>query len=90
MSIRTVAFFPEVFFRLQDEISFHPELQILLVKHEAAEWETKMAEIAAYCGIVLDGTYTQDDFEKIAAACIERLKLRASEEAKKYLGKRGH
>lgn len=82
-------FFPESFFQLQDEISFHPNLQLLLAKHPADEFEIRMAEITAYCGIVLDGMYTMEDWDKICTACIGKLKQRAMDEAvKQYLGKK--
>lgn len=80
--------FPEVYFQLQDECSFHPHLQLLLAKHPAAEFEVKLAEIAAYCGIILDGTYDNADFDRIAGLCIVKLKERAMDEAiAEYLGK---
>jgi hypothetical protein len=83
---RVQVLFPEVFFQLQDECSFHPHLQLLLAKYAASDWETKMVEIATYCGILLHGTYTQEDFEKIAGICIQKLKQRAMDEAtKEYL-----
>jgi len=81
-------FFSEVYFQLQDEISFHPKLQLLLAKHPVTEFEIRIAEIATYCEIILDGIYTAEDFEKIASACLQKLKRRGMDEVvKTYLGK---
>jgi hypothetical protein len=78
---RIQVMFPEVFFQLQDEISFHPHLQLLLAKYAANDFETKMVEITAYCGIVLDGIYVQEDYERLAHICIKKLRERAMDEA---------
>ena len=78
---RVQVLFPEVYFQLQDECSFHPQLQIQLANHPATEFEVKLAEIAAYCGIVLDGEYSDADFQHVAALCITKLKQRAMDEA---------
>ena len=67
-------FFPESFIALNQEIGNHPELCRLLAKHPPQEMEIRMAEIAAYCDIVLDGYYTPDDLEKLADILVRRLK----------------
>jgi hypothetical protein len=36
--------------------------------------EIRMAEIAAYCDIVLDGYYTPEDLEKLADILVRKLK----------------
>lgn len=66
--------FPEVFLQLQEEIGFHPALVEQLGRVPANEFEQKIAVIAAYCEVLLDGIYDQKDIEKIADICLRRLR----------------
>ena len=67
-------YFPEAFIALNKEVIYHPRLMAILAKHPEAEFELKLAEIAAYCFIEVDGEFTQDDLVKLADLCLERLK----------------
>lgn len=71
-------FFPESFIALNQEVSNHPELCRLLAKHPPQETEIRMAEIATYCDIVLDGYYTPEDLEKLADILTKKLKAKNS------------
>lgn len=66
--------FSEALIELNREVANHPELVELLARQESPEMEVRLAEIAAYCEIVLDGFYDQHDIAKIADECIRRLK----------------
>jgi hypothetical protein len=71
-------FFPEVFIQLSREI-LHPAHEKLIAVLEAEptpEFSDKIATIAAYVNVALDGHYTQEDLEKVAGICLERLKKR--------------
>lgn len=67
-------FFPESYIALNQEVGNHPELCELLAKHPPQEFEIRLAEIAAYCGVVLDGYYTPEDLEKLAHILVGKLK----------------
>jgi len=66
-------FFPEEYIQLNREITYHPALQALLAKHPEQEFELKLAEVAAYCFIEVDGEFTQEELRKLATLCIARL-----------------
>lgn len=66
-------FFPEPFIQLNLEILNHPVLGLRLSNHPAAEWEIRLAEIAQYCEVVLNGRYLPEDIEKICTILIDRL-----------------
>lgn len=67
-------FFPEVFLQLQEECGYWPDLIEILGTVQANEFEMKMAHIAAFCEIILDGVYDQESLEKLAEICLKRLK----------------
>ena len=69
-----LVFFPESYIALNQEVGNHPELCELLAKHPPQEFEIRIAEIAAYCGIVLDGYYTPEDLERFADILVRKLK----------------
>jgi hypothetical protein len=66
--------FPTALIELNREVAYHPDLVEILSKQESPDLEVRLAEIAAYCEIILDGFYTQDDISRIADECIRRLK----------------
>lgn len=67
--------FPEVFIELQAEIQQHEQLLInLLQLPKDSPMEVKLGEVAAYCQIVLDGMYTQEDVEKLCGILLKKLK----------------
>lgn len=70
-----VAYFPPEFVTLSQEIIHHPVLIDLLQDYPADEdsFELRLAGIAAYCEIMLDGDYMPDDIVRIAKMCTQRL-----------------
>ena len=38
-----------------------------------SEWEIKLAEIATYCGVILDDTYQPEDINKLGFILAEKL-----------------
>lgn len=67
--------FPEVFIELQKEIQQHEKLLInLLQLPKDSPMEMKLGEVAAYCGIALDGVYTQEDIENLCEILVKKLR----------------
>lgn len=68
---------PDELIQLNQEVRNHPILMQLLGNHErndaVNEWETKLAEIAVYCEVILDGTYSEEELVKLCG--ILRVKL---------------
>jgi hypothetical protein len=66
---------------LNQELQYHPKLQGYLANHAAEDFLERLAEIARYCNIELDGLYDQKDLDKLAELCIPRLKKIRDKEA---------
>jgi hypothetical protein len=65
--------FPECFIQLQAELTHHPRLQEILQQQPGTEWEIRLAQIAHYCSVILDGDYLPEDVERVCE--ILRIKL---------------
>jgi hypothetical protein len=52
-------YFDKELLNLRREITHHPDLQVILVAQESTDLYIHLAEIAAYVGMVLDGTYSR-------------------------------
>lgn len=66
-------FFPEPFIQLNLEIQHHPILVELLAPHPAHEWEIRLAQIAQYCEVILDGQYMPEEVENLCSILIAKL-----------------
>lgn len=66
--------FPESYNALQLEILNHPRLCKLIANHPPQEFELRLAEIATYCEVVLDGLYDERDLDNICQLCWKKLK----------------
>jgi len=72
--------FPPVFLALQEEIQKHQALlKNLLQLPKDSSMEMKLAEVTAFCGIILDGDYDEDQVMEICEECIKRLKQARAE-----------
>ena len=58
---------------LRREIENHPELMMILGVQTNPDIYVHIAEIAAYCQMVLDGTYSKEDILKLCTVMTERL-----------------
>jgi hypothetical protein len=67
--------FPEGYIALNKELAtgLHPKLEKLLANHPADETDVKLAEIAAYCSVALDATYTLADRDRLCFILAGRL-----------------
>ena len=69
-----IEYFPPHMIELQEEIFQHPELCRLLANHPPQEKEARIAEIAAYCGVLLDGVYDNQDLEDLCELLLKKLR----------------
>ena len=74
---RTLVFFSPVRNALNREIINHPALMEKLRQQPTAEFEIRLASIAAYCGIALDGEYIQSELDEVCELCLEELQKRS-------------
>ena len=63
---------------LNAEIVKHPELMAHLRNHPSTEFEIRMAEVARFCGVLLDGMYDGKDIDNICALCLNELQKRST------------
>lgn len=68
-------FFPEEYIALQRELAtgLHPELETRIARISADEIDFKLAAIAQYCDVVLDGTYTLEERMKLCTILTKKL-----------------
>lgn len=68
-------YFPEGVILLNKELAsgYHPKLERLLANHPVNELEIRLAEIASYCSVALDGTYGPEQIEELCAILSGRL-----------------
>ena len=71
-------FFSEHRIALNQEVLQHPELQALLGTHPVDAFEERLGEVAAYCGIIVDGYYTQEDIDKLCGILVRKLRDKRS------------
>ena len=68
--------FPQEFVELNKEVSLHPALMIYLAAKPQLDFYEKVAEIATYCGILVDGKYSREQLSVICAALVKDLRER--------------
>jgi len=72
---RRIEYFSESRIELNRRIQDHPKLVELLQAHPVEEFEIRLSEVAAYCGIVLDGDYLQSDLDGLCDVLIQKLEM---------------
>jgi len=73
-----LVYFSPVRQALNAEIINHAGLQEHLSKHPTTEFEVRLAEIARYCGVMLDGEYYEKDIDVICGLCLEELRKKST------------
>jgi hypothetical protein len=61
------------FLHLQKEVLNHPKLCEYIDKYKGGEMELKLAEIATYCNVIVDGDYSPDQLNELAGILTKRL-----------------
>ena len=65
--------FPDEIIALNREVVNHPKLQERLANHGMAEWEIKLAEIALYCEVIVDGDYMPEQMVHLSGILLKKL-----------------
>ncbi len=70
-------FFPEGYIALNKELAtgYHPTLEKLLAVHPSDEVDIRLAAIASYCSIILDGSYSIEERDKLCSVLAGRLEV---------------
>lgn len=69
----SINIWPEELIQLNRETLNHPKLMTLLANHQMAEWEIKMAEIALYCDVIVNGDYMPEQMVQLAGILHKKL-----------------
>lgn len=71
-------YFPEEYIQLQRELAtgLHTRIVDIISQYPADEIDIKLAQIAAYCEIGLNGEYTLEDRRGLCVLLTEKLKLK--------------
>jgi hypothetical protein len=64
---------PDELIRLQQEIPHHPRLVERLQKHGVTDWEVRIAEVALYCEVIVDGDYLPEHIQKLCGILEKKL-----------------
>lgn len=70
----TVVEFPQSWVALHEEVQNHPALLARLVVQQDKDPYVQLADIFEYCGMVVDGNYTQEEVEKLLGIATQKLK----------------
>jgi hypothetical protein len=66
--------FSEARIAIMKKTKEHPPLNTLLLQYDPAnDWPAMIGEIAAYCGVVLDGYYSQADLAGLEDMIYQKL-----------------
>lgn len=68
-----VQMFPEHWINLNVEVGKHPVLGKILAEQGDRDAYVLLAEIAAFCGVVLDDTYTKQDIKELCELLTRKL-----------------
>lgn len=73
-------YFDRRLLNLNKELTSHPKLMERIANHPSNELEVIMAEVCAYCEVILDGTYTLGDLSILAEICTRKLEAKRLKE----------
>ena len=72
---REIVMFPEAAIAMNEEImNHHPDLLRILSKYPGRQLEVKVATIAAYCGLAVDGNFRESELEALFELLLRKLK----------------
>ena len=69
-------YFPPVALELQRELENHPTLTAIITP--GMTLEEKIGHIAAYCNVILDGDYLEEDLEKLFHYLLHKLRKKSA------------
>ena len=76
---RILEYFPEVAVALNEEIAKnHPTLARDLASRPGATLEEKMALVALYCNLGVDGWFNENDLKGLFELCYQRLRQKGT------------
>ena len=74
--IGRIEMFPDNIYDLQVEASHHLDLSLYMQQVDDSDFYIRLANIAAFLGILLDGDYSKEDLERLVDIMIRKLRDR--------------
>lgn len=71
--VLNIVMFPQELIDLDLELAHHPLLIELINQHPANEWEMRLAHIASYCEVILDGVYGHEQILQLSKILTQKL-----------------
>ena len=71
-----IEMFPEELIELNREVANHPELMHRLANHPPDDIINRIAEIAVYCEVIVDGMYSRQEVLALCDKLTTKLKLK--------------
>lgn len=71
-----IEMFPQPWIDLNEEVAKHPALMKILSEQQQKDPYILLADIALYCGVALDGTYTNADIETLCELLRKQLYMK--------------
>ena len=71
-------YFSDVRIELQQEVKRHPDLMEILSSADRVDFETQFAQVAAHCGVILDGDYLQEELDAVCRLLLKKLRNKRS------------
>tara|TARA_R110000744_G_scaffold31727_1_gene74560 strand:- start:9744 stop:10061 length:318 start_codon:yes stop_codon:yes gene_type:complete len=68
-----LVYFSQARVNLNQECTHHPVLLSLLMDLPDPDWSEQLAEIAAYCNVLMDGVYSEEDLEILYPQLTKRM-----------------
>lgn len=76
---RDLVYFPESALVLDEEIKKnHPALANVLAQYPNRPLEVKIAAVAAYCNIMVDGYFTENDLKQLIDLLLKKLQEKSA------------
>lgn len=70
---KAINIWPDELIQLNRETMNHPKLMERLANHPSTEWEVKIAEIANYCEVIVDGDYMPEQMIQLSGILLRKL-----------------
>ena len=69
-------YFPQELIDLRQELTYHPDLQAIIRMQPNEDIYIHILEIAAYCDILVAGTYTHDEILELCTMLTKKLQAK--------------
>jgi small ligand-binding sensory domain FIST len=73
-----IVIFPDSIIALNKEVRNHPNLRLRLSKYSESQLTEKLAEIATYCNVLVEGYFSDDALDDLCNLLIDKLRSKST------------